>query len=63
MFIEIEEGKFHQVKRMCERIGREVRYLKRVKIGALALDETLAPGAMRELAPEELRLLTETESC
>ena len=61
VFIEIEEGKFHQVKRMCERIGREVRYLKRVKIGALTLDERLAPGAVRELAPEELNLLTGME--
>ncbi|MBQ9336479.1 MAG: rRNA pseudouridine synthase [Lentisphaeria bacterium] len=62
VFIEIAEGKFHQVKRMCQRIGREVLYLKRVKIGALALDERLAPGEMRELTPEEFRLLTETEN-
>ena len=61
VFIEIEEGKFHQVKRMCQRIGREVLFLKRVKIGALALDERLAPGGIRELTAEEIRLLTGME--
>ena len=57
VYIEIAEGKFHQVKRMCQRIGKEVLFLKRVKIGALALDEMLQPGEMRELTPEEYQLL------
>ena len=57
VYIEIAEGKFHQVKRMCQRIGKEVLFLKRVKIGKLALDETLQPGEMRELSPEEYQLL------
>lgn len=57
VYIEIAEGKFHQVKRMCQRIGKEVLFLKRVKIGTLALDETLQPGEMRELTPEEYQLL------
>ena len=58
VYIEIAEGKFHQVKRMCHRIGKEVIYLKRVKIGTLALDESLNPGEMRELTPAEYQLLT-----
>ena len=33
VYIEIAEGKFHQVKRMCERGGYTVTYLKRVAIG------------------------------
>ena len=57
VYIEIAEGKFHQVKRMCQRIGKEVLFLKRVKIGELALDETLQPGEMRELTSEEYQLL------
>ena len=57
VYIEIAEGKFHQVKRMCQRVGKEVIFLKRVKIGALALDEKLQPGEMRELTPEEYQLL------
>lgn len=58
VYIEIAEGKFHQVKRMCERVGKTVVYLKRVSIGALVLDESLSPGSSRELTDEELALLT-----
>ena len=57
VYIEIAEGKFHQVKRMCQRIGREVRYLKRVAIGPLKLDAALPPGGMRELTSAEYQLL------
>jgi 16S rRNA pseudouridine516 synthase len=42
---------------MCERVGKNVVYLKRVKIGALPLDETLETGEIRELSDEELKLL------
>ena len=57
VYIEIAEGKFHQVKRMCHRVGKEVIFLKRVAIGLLQLDETLPPGGMRELTDAEYRLL------
>lgn len=53
----ISEGKFHQVKRMLEAVGSKVTYLKRVSMGPLALDETLAKGAFRELSAEELESL------
>ncbi len=39
--IKIEEGKFHQVKRMFEAIHNEVVELKRTAIGGLCLDEAL----------------------
>lgn len=55
VYIEIAEGKFHQVKRMCERVGKRVVYLKRVKIGSLPLDESLKMGEVRELTAEELK--------
>lgn len=55
VYIEIAEGKFHQVKRMCERVGKTVTYLKRVKIGSLALDETLETGEIREMTEEEIK--------
>ena len=58
VYIEIAEGKFHQIKRMCQKIGKEVIYLKRVAIGALKLDADLKPGEMRELTAEEYRILT-----
>ena len=57
----IQEGKFHQVKRMMEAIGNEVTYLKRIKMGALCLDPDLELGEIRELTEEEVTLL-ETKS-
>lgn len=57
VYIEIAEGKFHQVKRMCERVGKTVTYLKRVAIGGLKLDESLKKGEVRELTKEELDML------
>lgn len=55
--LEIHEGKFHQVKRMFEAVGKEVIYLKRLSMGPLVLDEALKPGAYRELTAAELELL------
>lgn len=54
VYIEIAEGKFHQVKRMCERVGKTVIYLKRVSIGGVMLDESLPLGGVRELTQQEL---------
>ena len=56
VYVEISEGKYHQVKRMCERVGKTVLFLKRVAIGNLPLDETLECGKVRELTPEELKI-------
>ncbi len=53
----IQEGKFHQVKRMFEAVGKEVIYLKRETMGTLVLDENLKPGEYRYLTDEELRNL------
>ena len=53
----IMEGKFHQVKRMFEAVGKTVTYLKRLEMGPLKLDETLELGEYRELTDEELELL------
>lgn len=50
----ITEGKFHQVKRMFEAVGKKVVYLKRLEMGSLTLDETLREGEYRELTDEEL---------
>ena len=43
------EGKFHQVKRMFESVGKKVLYLKRLSMGTLILDDLLPPGAYRTL--------------
>lgn len=53
----ITEGKFHQVKRMFEAVGKKVLKLKRVSMANLSLDESLAPGAYRPLTREEIELL------
>jgi 16S rRNA pseudouridine516 synthase len=53
----ITEGKFHQVKRMFEAVGKRVVYLKRLTMGPLKLDEDLELGEYRELTEEEIDAL------
>ncbi|WBW98583.1 pseudouridine synthase [Oceanirhabdus sp. W0125-5] len=57
VMVTIQEGKFHQVKRMFKTRGKEVVFLKRVEFGGLKLDETLPEGDYRELSNEELKVL------
>ncbi|OHE27400.1 MAG: hypothetical protein A2084_01435 [Tenericutes bacterium GWC2_39_45] len=51
--IVIDEGKFHQVKRMFQAVGYEVLNLKRIKIGNLSLDD-LVEGQYRLFERSEL---------
>ena len=53
----IQEGKFHQVKRMFQAVDKEVLYLKRLQMGPLVLDATLKPGEYRTLNRNELDML------
>ncbi|MBP5276243.1 MAG: rRNA pseudouridine synthase [Lachnospiraceae bacterium] len=53
-YITISEGRFHQVKRMFQAVGINVTYLKRISMGALKLDENLAPGEYKKLSKEEI---------
>ncbi len=55
--VEIYEGKFHQVKRMFKAVGATVVSLKRLRMGAVWLDEALEPGEYRKLTAEEIALL------
>ena len=55
--VRVTEGRYHQVKRMFLARGRTVTCLKRLQIGALALDPALAPGQWRELTEDEVALL------
>ena len=57
--VTIHEGKFHQVKRMFEAVGRTALTLHRERFGPLALDPELEPGQWRELTDEELAALRE----
>lgn len=55
----INEGKYHQVKRMFASLGSSVVELKRIKIGELCLDEKLKDGEARLLTQEELSKITQ----
>ncbi|EIW00276.1 LOW QUALITY PROTEIN: pseudouridine synthase family protein [Thermoanaerobacter siderophilus SR4] len=57
VYVYIREGKYHQIKRMFESVGKKVIYLKRLAMGSLTLDENLKPGEWRELSEEELSFL------
>ncbi len=57
--VTIVEGKFHQIKRMFEKTGKKVTYLKRIQMNNLVLDEDLSEGEVRELTEEEVLLLSE----
>lgn len=50
----IMEGKFHQVKRMLQAVDNEVLFLKRIRMGSLILDESLAEGNCRALTAREI---------
>ncbi len=55
--VTINEGKFHQVKRMFLARGRTVLDLQRISFGSLILDPSLPEGGFRELAPAEVDAL------
>ena len=57
----IREGRFHQVKRMFQAVGKEVIYLKRLRMGCITLDEALKPGEYRRLTEEEVKRLCSQE--
>lgn len=57
VLVTIREGKFHQIKRMFEAVGKKVVYLKRVSMGRLKLDPQLEPGRYRRLTKEEVTAL------
>ncbi len=59
VLLTIREGKYHQVKRMFEAVGKRVLYLKRVRMGSLLLDESLQRGDYRPLTEAEIAALRE----
>ena len=50
----IQEGKYHQVRRMFAAIGNHVSALHRVQIGSVSLDADLEPGESRYLTTSEI---------
>ncbi len=59
--ITISEGKFHQVKRMCEKCGKTVKELTRISIGEFSLPKSLMPGDTKEVSKQELMDLIYTQ--
>jgi len=54
--ITLVEGRYHQVRRLFERIGQRVIKLKRVRMAFLGV-QGLAPGGFRSLTPAEVERL------
>ncbi len=51
--IDIREGKNRQIRRMFEKLGHKVKYLKRISVGKIDLGD-LHPGEYRKLTKAEL---------
>lgn len=57
--ITLDEGKYHQIKRMLGALNNKIIYLERITFGPLCLDESLSRGEWRYLTEEEITLLKE----
>lgn len=56
-FVQLFEGKYHQVKRMFSAVGNHVEVLMRVSLGSLILPETLGFGQCMELLHKDVENL------
>ncbi|GAA3542789.1 16S rRNA pseudouridine(516) synthase RsuA [Zobellella aerophila] len=54
VLLTIQEGKYHQVKRMFAAVGNKVVGLHRLQVGPIRLDDCLEPGQWRHLTEEEI---------
>ena len=57
--ITVNEGKFHEVRRIFRALGNEVTELKRIAIGGLTLPQDLSIGQWREMTEEEKHTVVE----
>lgn len=55
--VTLEEGRYHQVRRMFAALGNHVLELHRESIGALTLPEDLPPGSFRPLGEDEIAMV------
>ncbi len=60
-FVTVQEGKYHQIKRMFGVVGLGVNELERLSIGNLSLPTDLARGESRELTTQEFEVLQENK--
>ena len=52
-FMSLQEGRYHQIRRMFEALGNHVETLHRLRIGGLQIGD-LQPGEHRVLGPDDL---------
>jgi 16S rRNA pseudouridine516 synthase len=55
--VQIQEGKFHQIKKMFYALKKNVVFLQRVQFCNIKLDESLQEGEARELNSEEMKVI------
>ncbi|MZR61993.1 pseudouridine synthase [Alcanivorax sp. DP30] len=55
----LQEGRYHQVRRMFAHRGNKVKTLHRLAVGNVRLDETLAPGECRALTEHEVKTIAD----
>lgn len=55
--VTINQGMYHQIKRMFQKFGLTVLELERIQMGGLPLDSSLEYGECRYLTPAELELI------
>lgn len=55
--ITLHQGKYHQIKRMMACLGTPIRYLKRISMAGIPLDEHLSLGEWRPLTQEEINII------
>ncbi len=56
-FVELHEGKYHQIKRMFSAVGNHVEKLMRISVGGLVLPEKLGNGECMELLHKDVENL------
>ena len=60
--ITLDEGKYHQIKRMLGALNNKIIYLERITFGPLSLDKNLKRGEWRYLTEVEIKSLKEHKS-
>ncbi len=59
--ITMQEGKFHEVRRIFRALGNEVITLERIAMGSLMLPQDLSAGQWREMTDEEKNSVSHAE--
>lgn len=55
----LQEGRYHQIRRMFAQRGNKVKTLHRLAVGNVVLDSMLAPGECRALTEAEVRSIAD----